>query len=104
MGVDDKSCSPALYATTGWSGEPNNAIGWSSVCVIFQLSVSAKRYASGGALQIVPGLDREIPSRGLSIYRVRAKMEENPSEYVWSSYQVNALGKESDLCTPILNI
>jgi hypothetical protein len=72
LGVDDKSCSPALYATTGWSGEPNNAIGWSSVCVIFQLSVSAKRYALGGALQIMPGSGREIPSRGLSIYRIES--------------------------------
>jgi putative transposase len=27
-------------------------------------------------------------------------MVEDPSEYVWSSYQINALGKESDLCTP----
>ena len=42
----------------------------------------------------------------LEVYRyiemnpVRAKMVEDPSEYVWSSYQVNALGKESDLCKP----
>ena len=27
-------------------------------------------------------------------------MMEDPGEYVWSSYQINALGKESDLCTP----
>lgn len=26
-------------------------------------------------------------------------MVDDPSEYVWSSYQINALGKESDLCT-----
>jgi putative transposase len=26
-------------------------------------------------------------------------MVEEPSEYVWSSYQINALGKISDLCT-----
>ena len=31
---------------------------------------------------------------------VRANMVDDPSEYVWSSYQINALGKESDLCTP----
>ncbi len=27
-------------------------------------------------------------------------MAEDPSEYVWSSYQINSLGKESELCTP----
>ena len=27
-------------------------------------------------------------------------MVEDSGEYVWSSYQINALGKESDLCTP----
>ena len=27
-------------------------------------------------------------------------MVEDPSEYVWSSYQINALGKTSDFCTP----
>ena len=42
----------------------------------------------------------------LEVYRyielnpVRAKMVEDPGEYVWSSYPINALGKESALCTP----
>ncbi|PKG97194.1 hypothetical protein [Paraglaciecola sp. MB-3u-78] len=31
---------------------------------------------------------------------VRASMVAQPSEYVWSSYQINALGKVSNLCTP----
>jgi len=31
---------------------------------------------------------------------VRAEMVANPGEYRWSSYQVNGLGKASDLCTP----
>ncbi len=31
---------------------------------------------------------------------VRAKIVGDSSEYVWSSYLINALGKESDLCTP----
>ena len=31
---------------------------------------------------------------------VRAKMVKDPQEYLWSSYQINALGKESGLCTP----
>jgi putative transposase len=31
---------------------------------------------------------------------VRAKMVKDPSEYAWSSYQINVLGKESGLCTP----
>ena len=48
------------------------SVGRSSVCAIFQLSVSAKRYTLGGALQIVPGSGREIPSRGLSIYRIES--------------------------------
>ena len=42
----------------------------------------------------------------LQVYRyielnpVRAKMVKIPAEYKWSSYQINALGKESELCTP----
>jgi putative transposase len=42
----------------------------------------------------------------LEVYRyielnpVRAKMVEDPGEYVWSSYQINALGKTSDMCEP----
>ncbi|WP_395006343.1 transposase [Undibacterium sp.] len=42
----------------------------------------------------------------LQLYRyiesnpVRAGMVLEPSDYVWSSYQINALGKESALCTP----
>ncbi len=42
----------------------------------------------------------------LQVYRyielnpVRAAMVEDPSEYLWSSYQINALGKVSELCTP----
>jgi len=31
---------------------------------------------------------------------VRAEMVADPGEYRWSSYQVNGLGKASDLCTP----
>ena len=27
-------------------------------------------------------------------------MVADPAEYQWSSYQVNALGRETDLCTP----
>ena len=38
--------------------------------------------------------------RYIELNPVRAKMVEDPSGYVWSSYQVNALGKMSDLCTP----
>ena len=42
----------------------------------------------------------------LEVYRyielnpVRAGMVVDPGEYRWSSYQVNALGKVSELCTP----
>jgi putative transposase len=42
----------------------------------------------------------------LEVYRyielnpVKAKMVDDPSEYVWSSYQINVLGKASELCTP----
>ncbi|MCG8684991.1 MAG: transposase [Desulfobacterales bacterium] len=42
----------------------------------------------------------------LKVYRyielnpVRAKMVSSPGDYCWSSYQINALGKASDLCTP----
>ena len=31
---------------------------------------------------------------------VRAEMVADPGEYRWSSYQINGLGKVSDLCTP----
>jgi putative transposase len=42
----------------------------------------------------------------LHVYRyidmnpVRASMVADPAQYTWSSYQVNALGKASDLCSP----
>jgi putative transposase len=38
--------------------------------------------------------------RYIEMNPVRAKMVDDPSEYIWSSYPINALGKESDLCTP----
>ncbi len=38
--------------------------------------------------------------RYIELNPVRAKMVDDPSEYVWSSYQINALGKDSNLCTP----
>ncbi|MCU7958514.1 MAG: transposase [gamma proteobacterium symbiont of Bathyaustriella thionipta] len=38
--------------------------------------------------------------RYIELNPVRADMVEDPSEYGWSSYQINALGKLSDLCTP----
>ncbi len=42
----------------------------------------------------------------LEVYRyielnpVRANMVEDPGEYSWSSYPTNALGKDSELCSP----
>ena len=42
----------------------------------------------------------------LAVYRyielnsVRARMVADPGDYAWSSYPINGLGKESDLCTP----
>ncbi|MCL1051870.1 transposase [Shewanella abyssi] len=38
--------------------------------------------------------------RYIELNPVRANMVDDPSEYQWSSYQVNALGKASELCTP----
>lgn len=38
--------------------------------------------------------------RYIEMNPVRAEMVKDPGEYVWSSYQVNALGKKSSLCTP----
>ncbi|MGC9385838.1 MAG: transposase [Hydrogenovibrio sp.] len=38
--------------------------------------------------------------RYIELNPVRAGMVEAPDQYSWSSYPVNALGKESDLCTP----
>ena len=37
--------------------------------------------------------------RYIELNPVRAGMVKQPSDYSWSSYQINALGKESDLCT-----
>ena len=38
--------------------------------------------------------------RYIELNPVRAGMVEQPSDYVWSSYPINALGKTSVLCTP----
>jgi putative transposase len=38
--------------------------------------------------------------RYIELNPVRAGMVDEPSEYKWSSYQINALGKTSELCTP----
>ena len=38
--------------------------------------------------------------RYIELNPVRAHMIKEPSEYIWSSYQSNALGKQSRLCTP----
>ena len=38
--------------------------------------------------------------RYIELNPVRANMVDDPCEYQWSSYQVNALGKVSALCTP----
>ena len=38
--------------------------------------------------------------RYIEMNPVRAKMVCDPGEYIWSSYQINALSKSSDLCTP----
>ena len=38
--------------------------------------------------------------RYIELNPVRAKMVNSPEKYKWSSYQVNALGKKSQLCSP----
>jgi len=38
--------------------------------------------------------------RYIELNPVRAGMVKNPSDYRWSSYGINALGKESELCNP----
>ena len=41
--------------------------------------------------------------RYIELNPVRAKMIEDPADYHWSSYQINGLGKESELCAqPII--
>ena len=37
--------------------------------------------------------------RYIELNPVRAGMVQQPSDYVWSSYSINALGKSSELCT-----
>jgi putative transposase len=39
-------------------------------------------------------------SRYIELNPVRAGMVDEPADYFWSSYQINALGKNSDLWTP----
>jgi putative transposase len=38
--------------------------------------------------------------RYIELNPVRANMIEDPADYHWSSYQINGLGKDSELCTP----
>lgn len=38
--------------------------------------------------------------RYIELNPVRASMVDEPADYIWSSYQINALGKESELCEP----
>ena len=38
--------------------------------------------------------------RYIELNPVRADLVEDPANYKWSSYQINALGKTSNLCTP----
>ncbi len=38
--------------------------------------------------------------RYIELNPFRANMVKDPAKYPWSSYQINALGKQSDLCTP----
>ena len=38
--------------------------------------------------------------RYIELNPVRADVVKDPANYIWSSYQINALGKSSDLCTP----
>ncbi|MGS2717036.1 transposase [Eionea flava] len=38
--------------------------------------------------------------RYIELNPVRANMVDDPAHYVWSSYQCNGLGKESQLCSP----
>ena len=37
--------------------------------------------------------------RYIELNPLRAGMVQQPSDYVWSSYSINALGKSSELCT-----
>ncbi len=38
--------------------------------------------------------------RYIELNPVRANMVDDPADYKWSSYQINALGKDTALCTP----
>jgi putative transposase len=42
--------------------------------------------------------------RYIGLNPARANMIEDPADYHWSSYQINGLGKESELCPPTPNI
>lgn len=41
--------------------------------------------------------------RYIELNPVRAAMVDDPANYKWSSYSINALGKDSELCTPHLS-
>ena len=57
----------------------------------------------GRAIQVMSGAGRNLPHSTLSLHRVESGQSRDgrePSDYVWSSYPINALGKVSELCTP----
>lgn len=43
-----------------------------------------------------------VCQRYIELNPVRANMVDDPADYMWSSYQCNALGKNIDLCSPHL--
>ena len=56
----------------------------------------------GRKIQILLGSGNRLLAplyRYIELNPVRAGMVSDPGEYRWSSYQIDALGKESDLCT-----
>lgn len=57
---DDQPCSFTVYATTGRFRKPHDASVGPTICAIFQFSVSTKRNAMGGPLQILLSSSRAI--------------------------------------------
>ena len=103
LGFDDQSYTLIMYPATGRLTQPHDAIHRAQLCTLLQQRISTNRNTVGRSLQILPCPgDRYL----LEIYRyielnpVRAEMVKDPGEYIWSSYQCNALGASSEVCTP----
>jgi len=60
LGAHDEPCSFAMHSQKSRRSKLDDAIGGTSVCSVFQLSVSTQRYPLGGAIPVVSGSIRVL--------------------------------------------